>query len=155
MKVKAIPEQFTPITPYLIVSSAPEAVLFYERAFGAKESNRMEAGGKVMHTEVRIEGAPIMLADEFPEEGFKSPIAYGGTPAFVHLYVEDVDQVFEKAVSEGAEVLMPVSDQFFGDRHGILKDPFGHIWTVATHIEDVSQEELDKRIAEYTTKEHG
>lgn len=152
MKTKPIPEGYTTITPYLIIRGVNEAIHFYEKAFGAIEIRRMEANGKVMHADIKIGNAHLMLADEFPEHGFNGPQTLGGSPAFVHLYVENADESFEKAVKAGAEVLMPVSEQFFGDRHGLVKDPFGYTWTIATRIEDVSQDELKRRIVEYSKK---
>lgn len=152
MKACAIPNGYTAITPYLIIRGVSEAIRFYEKAFGATEIRRMEANGKIMHADIKIGNSFLMLADEFPEHGFNSPQTLGGSPAFVHLYVENADESFEKAVKAGAEVLMPVSDQFFGDRHGLVKDPFGYTWTIATHTEDVSETELKARIAEYSKK---
>lgn len=152
MKTQPIPSGYTTVTPYLIVRGVSEAISFYEKAFGAVEVRRMEAGGKIMHAEIKIGNAHIMLADEFPEHGFNSPLTLGGSPAFIHLYVDDADLSFEKAIDVGAEVVMSVTDQFFGDRHGLIKDPFGYTWTIATHIEDVSEVELERRIAEYSKK---
>lgn len=103
--------------------------------------------GKIMHAEVRINGAPVMLADEFPEMGASSPQSVGGTPVFLMVYVEDVDAVFAQAIDAGGEMVRPVQDQFYGDRSGTLSDPFGHLWTLATHMEDLSSEEIGKRMA--------
>lgn len=142
-----IPDDYRAVTPYLIVQGAAAAIEFYKKAFGAKEFLRMPSpDGKIMHAEVRIHGAPVMLADEFPKMGALSPQSVGGTPVYLLLYVEDVDAVFQQAVSAGAEVVRPVQDQFYGDRSGTLTDPFGHQWNLATHKEDVPEEELKRRM---------
>jgi PhnB protein len=143
-KVKPIPEGFHTVTPYLVVKGASEAIEWYERAFGAEEVERMPMpdGERLMHALVRIGDSFVMLADELPESGSKGPKALGGTPVTLNLYVEDVDAVFERAVASGAEVTMPVADMFWGDRYGRLVDPFGHSWSIATHIRDVSPEEI-------------
>ncbi|MBL0313122.1 MAG: VOC family protein [Holophagaceae bacterium] len=144
--VKPIPEGYHSVTPYLIVHGAANALDFYKRAFGAVELFRMEAPeGRIGHAEIRIGDSHIMLADEHPEMGAKSPETLGGSPVSLMLYVQDVDQVFAQAVEAGAGVERPLADQFYGDRTGGLKDPFGHVWFVATHIEDVPPEELDRR----------
>lgn len=153
MSVRPIPEGYSSITPYLILRGAAKAIEFYKRAFNATEIRRMEGpDGKIMHAEIRIENSHLMLADEFPEQGFNSPESLGGSPAFIHLYVEDVDAKFKQALDAGANILQPVSDQVFGDRHGLLQDPFGYTWTIATHIEDVSPSELKNRIDEYSRR---
>jgi PhnB protein len=149
MSVKAIPEGYTTVTPYLIIRGVSEAIKFYEKAFGASEVRRMEADGKIMHAEIKIGNGHLMLADEFPDQGFCSPQALGGSPAFIHLYVENADASFERAVNAGAKSLQPVSDQIFGDRHGLVQDPFGYTWTIATHIADISTDELKVKIQEY------
>lgn len=144
--VKPIPEGYHSVTPYLIVRGAAKALEFYKQAFGAVELFRMEApDGRIGHAEIRIGDSPIMLADEHPEMGAKSPETWGGSPVSLMLYVEEVDRVFARAVEVGATVERPLADQFYGDRTGGLKDPFGHVWYVATHIEDVPPEELDRR----------
>jgi len=143
--VKAIPEGYEGITPYLICSNAAAAIEFYKKAFGAVELFRIEGPGKIGHAEMKIGNALFMLADEFPGMGAVSPQTVGGTAVSLYLYVEDVDSFTEKAVAEGLEVLKPVTDQFYGDRSGAFKDPFGHIWGFATHKEDLTPEELDKR----------
>ncbi|MBL0209784.1 MAG: VOC family protein [Holophagaceae bacterium] len=144
--VKPIPEGYHSVTPYLIVRGAAKALEFYKQAFGAVELFRMEApDGRIGHAEIRIGDSPIMLADEHPDMGAKSPETWGGSPVSLMLYVEDVDRVFARAVEAGATVERPLADQFYGDRTGGLKDPFGHVWYVATHIEDVPPEELDRR----------
>ena len=148
MAVKPIPDNYPRITPYLCIDGAAEAIDFYKKAFGATERMRMAApGGKVGHAEIEISGALIMLADEFPEMDFRSPRSYGGSPVVIHMYVEDVDAFCERAVAAGATLLKPVADQFYGDRSGQLRDPFGHLWSVATHKEDLSAEEMQKRAA--------
>jgi PhnB protein len=154
MKVNAIPIGFSSVTPYLIIDGASLAIEFYKAAFGAKEIRRMEAKGKIMHSEILIGNAHIMVADAFPEQGFCDPKVYGGSPAFVHLYVEDAESLFANAILSGATQVMPVSEQFFGDQHGILKDPFGHTWTVATHMEDVTIEMINSRIKSYTGEQN-
>ncbi|MBI4602402.1 MAG: VOC family protein [Planctomycetes bacterium] len=148
MPVKPIPDGYHSVTPYLIVEGAARAIEFYQQAFGASERLRMPApGGKVGHAELVIGGSCIMLADEFPEMGFRGPRAIGGSPVGILLYVEDVDAVFARAMAAGAKALRPVKDQFYGDRSGTLEDPFGHVWTIATHKEDLSPEEIQRRHA--------
>ena len=148
MKTNYIPVGYHTATPYLIVKDAARAIEFYKLAFGATEEVRMdEPGGKVGHAEIKIGDSVIMLADEHPEMGARSPQAIGGTPVSLLLYVPDCDAVVAKAVSLGAKVLKPMQDQFYGDRSGTLADPFGHQWTIATHKEDVSPEEMQKRVA--------
>jgi PhnB protein len=146
MAVKPIPDGYHSVTPYLIIRAAAEAIEFYKTAFGAIELMRMPApGGKIGHAEIKIGDSPIMLADEFPEMGYKSPQTLGGSPVSIMIYVEDVDVVFDQAVGAGAKVQRPVKDQFYGDRMGTLEDPFGHVWHVSTHKEDVSAEEMERR----------
>src|SRR5262249_4597867 len=141
--VKAIPDQYRGATPYLSIRGAAKALDFYKRAFGATEVMRLaQPDGRIGHAEVKIGDALIMLADEFPEMGFKSPQALGGSPVTIHFYVNDVDAVFKQALAAGAEARRPVADQFYGDRSGQLVDPFGHMWSIATHKEDVSPEEM-------------
>jgi PhnB protein len=148
LKTKPIPKGYHVVTPYLSVQGAADAIAFYKKAFGAKEVMRMPGpGGTVGHAEIEIGGSRIMLADEFPEMNFRSPRAIGGTPVTIHLYVQDVDRVAKKAVAEGAKLLRPVADQFYGDRSASLEDPFGHVWHVATHIKDIPMKELKKRAA--------
>jgi len=147
-RVKTIPEGYHSVTPYLCIDGAAEAIEFYKKAFGAKELSRMPApGGKVGHAEVQIGDSHVMLADEFPEMGFRSPKSVGGTPVMMHLYVDDVDATVARAASAGAKVVRAVEDQFYGDRGGKIEDPFGHSWYVSTHVEDVTPEELEKRAA--------
>jgi len=135
------------MTPYLIVSSAKAAISFYKAAFNASELVRLTdpTTGKVMHAELRIEGMPLMLADEFPEMGYRSPQSLGGSPVSMYLYVADVDSQFARALAAGASSTLEVADQFDGDRRGTLTDPFGHVWLLATKKEDVSSEELLRR----------
>ena len=147
-KVKAIPDGYHTATPYLIIKDAARAIEFYKKAFGATEIMRMaEPSGKVTHAEIKIGNSPIMLADEFPEMGARSPQTIGGSPVSIFLYVENVDTLANQAIAAGAKVLMPVQDQFWGDRYGKLADPFGHVWDIATHKEDVAPEEIHKRAA--------
>jgi PhnB protein len=148
MPVKPIPEGYHTVTPYLIVSGGAKAIDFYKRALGATEKLRLEGpDGKIGHAEIQIGDSVVMLADEFPEMGAKSPQSIGGTPVGICLYVENVDSRFEQAVKAGAKIERPLQDQFYGDRSGTVVDPFGHKWTIATHIEDVSEEELSRRVA--------
>ena len=146
-KVKPIPDGYHTATPYLIVKDAAKAIEFYKKAFGATELMRMGDGKKIQHAEIKIGTSPIMLADECPEMQACSPETLGGSPVTIMLYVENVDAMFNQAVAAGATVQRPLADQFYGDRTGGLVDPFGHKWFVATHIEDVPQEELQKRAA--------
>ena len=148
-KVNPIPDGYHSVTPYLAVDDAAAALAFYKGAFGATEVMRMPApGGKVGHAEIEIGGSRIMLADEHPEMGFRSPKAYGGSPVGLHLYVDDVDAVARQAVAAGATELRPVKDQFYGDRTGSFEDPFGHVWHIATHKEDLAPDELKRRAAQ-------
>lgn len=147
--VKAIPEGYHSVTPYLSVNGAAKALDFYKKALGAKELCRMDMpGGKIGHAEIQIGDSRIMLADEFPEMNFRSPKSLGGSPVNLHLYVEDVDSFSAKAVEAGLKVLRPVANQFYGDRSGQFEDPFGHTWSISTHKEDLSPEEMAKRMAE-------
>jgi PhnB protein len=148
-KVKPIPEGYHTATPYLTVDGAARAIEFYQRAFGAKELFRMaDPSGKVGHAEIQIGDSRIMLSDEFPERNARGPQSLGGSTVGIMLYVEDVDKVFKQAVTAGAKEVQPVKDQFYGDRSGALLDPFGHKWWVATHKEDISPEEMNRRAAE-------
>jgi PhnB protein len=134
------------VTPYLIVADANAAINFYQNAFGATEYVRLaDPSGKVMHAEIRIGNVPIMLADEFPEMGYRSPKTLGGSAVSILLYVNNVDASFAAAVASGATVTMPIQDQFDGDRRGTLSDPFGHVWLLATKQEDISIDELKQR----------
>jgi PhnB protein len=155
MAVKPIPEGYHSVTPYLIIKGAAGALDFYKKAFGARELFRMEGpGGCVGHAEIKIGDSPIMLADEHPEMGHHGPQSLGGTPVGICLYVEDADVVFNKAVAAGAKVKQPVQDQFYGDRSGTVTDPYGHIWTISTHKEDLSPEEVRKRAEAFMKKQH-
>ena len=146
MATKSVPEGYHAATPYLIVKGAAEAIEFYKRAFGATELLRMaDPQGRVGHAEIKIGDSVIMLADEHPAMGYRGPRSLGGSSVSILLYLEDVDSVFERAVKAGARALRPVTDQFYGDRSGTLEDPFGHVWTVATHVEDVPPEEMRRR----------
>ena len=146
-KVKPIPDGYHSVTPYLIIKGAADAIDFYKKAFGATELFRMDHEGKVGHAELKIGDSPIMLADESTEMGYKSPTTLGGTPVSIMIYVDDVDTIFKQAIGAGGEQQKAVQDQFYGDRSGTLKDPFGHVWHVATHVEDVSPQEMEKRMA--------
>ena len=144
--VKPVPEGFHTLTAHLIVQDAARAIEFYKRAFGAEELGRMPGpGGKLMHAEIKIGDSIFFLVDEFPEFGSRSPQALGGSPVTLHLYVEDVDALFNRAVAAGATPQMPVQDQFWGDRFGKLVDPFGQEWSIATHKEELTPEEILKR----------
>ena len=143
---KPIPDGYHTATPYLIIRGAAGAIEFYQKAFAATELFRMAApDGKIGHAEIKIGDSPIMLADEFPEMGYLGPQTLGGSPVSIMIYVEDVDTIFNQAVAAGATVKEAVSDKFYGDRIGTLTDPFGHVWHVSTHKEDVSVEEMEKR----------
>ena len=147
--VKAIPEGYHTASAYLVLNHAARAIEFYAQAFGAKERRCLTTpDGKVMHAEIKIGDSVIMLSDEFPSHDAMAPDKLGGCAMFVVLYVEDVDARIEQAVRAGATILRPVSDQFFGDRSGTLRDPFGHRWTLTTHIEDVSDVEVNRRFAQ-------
>jgi PhnB protein len=144
--VKKIPDGYTAVTPYLTVKGAAQAIDFYKKAFGAEEAFRMNGpDGKVAHAEIRIGGAVLMLHDESPQWKAFSPQTIGDTATSIMLYVNDVDATFRRAVDAGATVLMEVADQFYGDRSGTVTDPYGHCWTISTHIEDVSMEECKAR----------
>lgn len=149
MAVKPIPDGYHSVTPYLIVNDGAGALEFYKKAFGAVETVRMGGpDGKVGHAEIRIGDSHVMLADETPGMGHRSAQSIGATPVSLVLYVEDVDAQFQQAIAAGAKELRPVEDQFYGDRMGTLVDPFGHVWSLGTHKEDVSPEEMDRRMAE-------
>ena len=146
MAVKPIPEAYHTVTPYLIIEGAAAAIEFYKKAFGAKELFRFPAPeGKIGHAEIKIGDSPIMLADAYPDMGYNGPKSLGGSPVSLMIYVENVDTVFNQAVEAGATVKEAVSDKFYGDRSGSLIDPYGHVWHVSTHKEDVSLEEMEKR----------
>jgi PhnB protein len=152
--VRPIPEGYHSVTPYLVVNGAARAIDFYKQAFGATELLRMEGpGGSVGHAEIKIGDSPVMLADEHPQMGFRSPRTLGGAGVSLMIYVENVDEVFPRAIAAGAKEVRPVQNQFYGDRSGTLEDPFGHVWTISTHVEDLSEEEVFRRSAELLQKE--
>ncbi len=147
--VDAIPDQYPRVMPYLHVDGAADAIRFYEEVFGATERMRMpDPGGKIGHAELQLGDSVIMLADEYPEMGIRGPSAFGGSPVTISVYVEDVDEAFAKALELGAKPVRDVENQFYGDRSGQFEDPFGHRWSVATHVEDVSPEEMQRRATE-------
>lgn len=148
-KVNPIPAGFHSITPHLVVRNAAQAIAFYQKAFGAEERVRMPGpdGKSVMHAELKIGNSHVMICDEAPDWGALSPQSLNGSPVTIHLYVENADAVYQRAVSAGARATMPLSDMFWGDRYGKLVDPYGHHWSVATHVEDVPPEECAKRAA--------
>ncbi|MBI4747709.1 MAG: VOC family protein [Acidobacteria bacterium] len=143
-QVKPIPEGFHSITPHIVVQNAKQAIEFYQKAFNAEVLGCMPGpdGEKIMHAELRIGNSPLMLCDEFPEMGSLSPVSRGGTSVTMHLYVEKADETYNQAVEAGAKVVMPLADMFWGDRYGIVSDPFGHHWAIATHVQDLSFEEI-------------
>jgi len=149
---KPIPDGYSVVSPYLIIRGAARALDFYKQALGATERMRLEMpGGQIGHAEIQFGGSVVMLADEFPEMNCRGPEAFGGSPVSLHVYVTDVDAVVARAVAHGAKVTRPVQNQFYGDRSGTIVDPFGHTWNIATHVEDVSPEEIGRRAA----KQHG
>ena len=154
-RAKPVPEGFHTATPYLIIKGAAGAIEFYKKAFAATELMRMaDPSGIVRHAEIKIGDSPFMITDEnpaFPE--WLSPQSRGGTPVHIYLYVDEVDAVFARAIAAGAKQLLPVQDQFYGDRSGALTDPFGHVWYIATHTEDVSPEEIKRRAASQPHRE--
>lgn len=148
MGVKAIPDGYYSLTPYLVISGAADAIEFYKKVFGAVETVRMPGpGGRVMHAELKIGNSMLMLSDENAERGYLSPKSRGGTTSSVMLYTDDVDATFKSAVAAGAKTEQPPTDMFWGDRMANIQDPFGHNWAIATHKEDVSGEEMEKRMA--------
>lgn len=148
MTVKPIPEGYHSITPYLIVKGASDAIEFYKNVFGATELMRMPGpGGALMHAEIKIGDSFVMLADEFPQMDALSPKTIGGSPVGLMIYLPNVDEVFHRAIAAGAKELRPLQNQFYGDRSGTVEDPFGHKWTVSTHVEDVAPEEMNRRMA--------
>jgi len=148
MAAKPIPEGYHTVTPYLFIKGAGDAIAFYKKAFGATEVLRLaDPSGKVGHAEIKIGDSFVMLADEHPEMGVRGPKTIGGSPFCICLYVPDVDVSFRQALAAGAKEVRPVKDQFYGDRSGTLEDPFGHVWTIATHKEDLSPAEIERRFA--------
>lgn len=152
--VKPVPQGFHTITPHLVVRGAAEAIAFYKKAFGARERSRSAGpdGKSLIHAEIQIGDSYVFLNDEFPGMGAVSPQGLNGTPVTVHLYVEDADRVFQQAVQAGAKVAMPLADQFWGDRDGIVIDPFGHRWSIASHVKDMTPQEMQKAAAEALAK---
>ena len=150
MSVQPIPKGYHTVTPYLIVQGAGKAIEFYRKAFGATEVFRMEGPeGKIGHAEIQIGDSRVMLADEYPDMGFMSPTSLGGSAVTLMIYVEDSDAVYQSALAAGAEIVKPIQDQFYGDRSGTVKDPFGHVWNLSTHKEDLSSEEIERRAQEF------
>lgn len=146
----AIPDGYHSVTPYLIVAGAAKALDFYQKAFGATEIMRMQdPSGRVGHAEIKIGDSHIMLADEAPEMGYRGPMSLGGSSVSLMVYVDDADAIFKQARAAGAQELQAMKDQFYGDRSGTLKDPFGHVWTISTHVEDVPPDEMERRASEY------
>ena len=150
---KPIPDGYNSVTPYLVVDDAERAIQFYRDAFGAEEKFRLPMAGKIGHAEIKIGDSFVMLADEFPEMGHLGPKSRGGPTSSIVLYVEDVDTSFRKALAAGAKEQRPVENQFWGDRMGTLTDPFGHQWSLATHVEDVSDAEMQERMAQFGSKQ--
>jgi PhnB protein len=149
-QVKPVPKGYHTVTPHLIVNDGAAALEFYKKAFGAVELFRMaRPDGRIGHAEIKIGDSPVMLADEHPEMGALSPQSVGGSPVSIYLYVADVDAMFNQAVAAGASVVRPLQNQFYGDRTGGVKDPFGYQWYIATHVENVSPEELQRRAAQH------
>ena len=144
-EIEKIPKDYHSITPALIVKNGDEAIEFYNNGFGVEDRSRMKGpDGRVAHAELKLGDSVFMLSDEYPEMKCLSPKTIGGSPVSMYVYVDDVDSIFNKAISAGAKVLDPVKDQFWGDRHGRLEDPFGHLWSIATHKKDLSEEEMKK-----------
>jgi PhnB protein len=145
--ISPVPAGYHSVTPYLCVKGAAKAIEFYGKAFGATELTRMaQPDGRIAHAEIEIGDSRLMLADEFPEMGFVAPKGGERTPVMLHLYLADVDTVFARAVEAGATSVRPIADQFYGDRGGMLADPFGHYWYVSTHVEDVPEDEMQRRM---------
>ena len=154
--MKKIPEGMHSITPHLVCAGAAKALDFYQQAFGATEVGRMPGpDGRLMHAAMKIGDSTVMLADEMPEWGSLGPKALKGSPVTIHIYVEDVDALVARAVKAGAKVTMPVEEQFWGDRYGKLEDPFGHHWSVATHVRDVTPEEMKKAMHQMSAQKGG
>ena len=154
MAVNPIPSDYAGATPYLIIRGADRALEFYKEVFGAKEAlNLKYPDGKIAHAEIRIGEGYVMLSEEMAEMGFRGPLSFGGTPVSLLVYVKDVDAVFAKAIAAGAESKHPVADQFYGDRSGTIVDPFGHVWSIATHQRDMSADEMQKAMEAAMQKE--
>ena len=156
MAVKPIPDGYHTITPALTIRDCARAIEFYKQAFGAKQRGDIARGpdGKVMHAELQIGDSVIMMSDEFPDYGTLSPQSTGGSSVQLHIYLENVDAAFDRAVKAGATVTMPLADQFWGDRYGTLKDPFGHKWSIATHVKDMSEDEMKRAMDEAMSQHH-
>jgi PhnB protein len=150
---KPIPEGYHSVTPYLVLDDAAKAIEFYKKAFGAEEKYRLPMGGKIGHAEIKIGDSFVMLADEFPEMGHLSPKARGGTTVSLLIYLDDVDSAFQRAKDAGATETKALENQLWGDRMGTLTDPFGHQWSLATHVEDVPEEEISRRFEEFLAKQ--
>jgi PhnB protein len=150
---KPIPDGYNSVTPYLIVEDAKRAIEFYAKAFGAEEKFRLPMGDRIGHAEIKIGDSFVMLADEFPEMGHLGPNSRGGPTSSIVLYVEDVDSSFKQALEAGANEQRPVQDQFWGDRMGTLSDPFGHQWSLASHVEDISEAEMESRMKQFSLKQ--
>jgi PhnB protein len=149
MTVKPIPAGYHSVTPYLILADAAGAIDFYKKAFGATEVLRLEGpGGMITHAEVKIGDSVVMMSNEHPDMGFRGPQSYGGTPVSLLIYTEDCDAMFAQAIAAGAKEMKPVQDQFYGDRSGTVTDPYGHVWSIATHKEDLTQEQINERFAQ-------
>ena len=147
MATKRVPDGFHRVTPHLVVRNAAEMIEFYKKAFGAVEKRRAPGpGGKIIHAELEIGDSKVFLNDEFPEMGAVSPLGTKGTSVTLHLFVEDANKQFNQAVAAGAEVVMPLADQFWGDRYGIVKDPSGHQWSISSHMEDLTPEQMQERM---------
>ncbi len=148
--VKPIPQGFHTVTPSLVVRNAAQAIDFYKKALGAEELMRMASpGGKIGHAELKIGDSIIFLSDEMPEMGCKSPQTLGGSAGTLHLYVEDVDKAFQRAINAGGKTTMPVADMFWGDRYGVFVDPYGHSWGLGTHKEDLTEQEIEERAKDF------
>jgi PhnB protein len=152
MTANAIPEGYQSVTPYLTIDGAAEAIRFYEKAFGATEVMRLPMGDRIAHAEIRIGNSHVMLSDEFPDMGILGPKARGGATSSLMIYLEDVDAAYRQAIDAGATQERPPEDQFWGDRMGTLVDPFGHRWSLATHVEDVPPEEMERRMTAFASE---
>ena len=152
---KHIPEGFHTTTPSIVVNNSKDAIEFYKKAFDAREIYQMPTpDGKTMHAMIQIGDSFVMMSDEFPQMGALSPTTVGGTSTTIHLYVEDADKIYAKAIESGATPAMPIMDAFWGDRYGSVIDPFGHLWAIATHKVDMSPEEMQKAAKEFMEKQH-
>ncbi len=150
MVVRAIPEGYHSVTPYIVVDGAEDAIRFYVEAFGATEVLRLPMGNKIGHAEIKIGDSHVMLSDEWPDMDIRGPKSRGGATSSLMIYVEDADAAFARAVAAGATVERPVEDQFYGDRNGAIVDPFGHRWTISTHVEDVPEDEMTRRMEAFS-----